>query len=80
MSGLSPLSGAERKLVFEAVGSVVGGKWLGYLTQIAPGLRRIAVLHVPEIAPNVAFLGVSPTFHLESRERDKSTGLAFGVG
>jgi putative tryptophan/tyrosine transport system substrate-binding protein len=36
----------------------IGGKWLGYLSQIAPGLRRIAVLYVPEIAPNVAFLRV----------------------
>jgi ABC-type uncharacterized transport system substrate-binding protein len=36
----------------------IGGKWLGYLNQIAPGLRRVAVMHVPEIAPNVAFLRV----------------------
>ena len=36
----------------------IGGKWLGYLSQIAPGLRRVAVVHVPEIAPNVAFLRV----------------------
>jgi putative tryptophan/tyrosine transport system substrate-binding protein len=36
----------------------IGGKWLAYLNQIAPGLRRVAVLHVPEIAPNVAFLRV----------------------
>jgi len=36
----------------------IGGKWLAYLYQIAPGLRRVAVLHVPEIAPNLAFLRV----------------------
>jgi putative tryptophan/tyrosine transport system substrate-binding protein len=36
----------------------ISGKWLAYLNQIAPGLRRVAVLHVPEIAPNVAFLRV----------------------
>jgi ABC-type uncharacterized transport system substrate-binding protein len=36
----------------------IGGKWLGYLNQIAPGLRHVAVVHVPEIAPNVAFLRV----------------------
>src|SRR5438270_13686571 len=36
----------------------IGGKWLAYLNQIAPGLRRVAVLHVPEVAPNVAFLRV----------------------
>jgi putative ABC transport system substrate-binding protein len=40
---------------FEAA---IGGKWLAYLSQIAPGLRRVAVVHVPEIAPNVAFLRV----------------------
>jgi putative ABC transport system substrate-binding protein len=36
----------------------IGGKWLAYLSQIAPGLRRVAVVHVPEVAPNVAFLRV----------------------
>ncbi len=36
----------------------IGGKWLGYLNQIAPGLRQVAVVHVPEITPNVAFLRV----------------------
>ena len=36
----------------------IAGKWLRYLSQIAPGLRRVAVVHVPEIAPNVAFLRV----------------------
>jgi putative ABC transport system substrate-binding protein len=37
----------------------ISGKWLAYLSQIAPGLRRVAVVHVPEIAPNVAFLRVA---------------------
>jgi putative ABC transport system substrate-binding protein len=36
----------------------IGGKWLAYLSQIAPGLHQVAVVHVPEIAPNVAFLRV----------------------
>jgi putative ABC transport system substrate-binding protein len=36
----------------------IGGKWLAYLSQIAPALRRVAVVHVPEIAPNVAFVRV----------------------
>jgi putative ABC transport system substrate-binding protein len=36
----------------------IAGKWLAYLNQIAPGLRRVAVVHVPEITPNVAFLRV----------------------
>jgi len=36
----------------------IGGKWLAYLNQIAPGLRRVAVMHVPEVTPNVAFLRV----------------------
>jgi putative tryptophan/tyrosine transport system substrate-binding protein len=36
----------------------IAGKWLAYLSQIAPGLRRVAVVHVPDIAPNVAFLRV----------------------
>jgi putative tryptophan/tyrosine transport system substrate-binding protein len=36
----------------------LGGKWLELLRQIAPGVNRIAVVHVPEIAANVAFLRV----------------------
>jgi len=36
----------------------IGGKWLAFLKQIALGLRRVAVVHVPEIVPNVAFLRV----------------------
>jgi putative ABC transport system substrate-binding protein len=36
----------------------LGGKWLELLKQIAPGVNRIAVVHVPEITANVAFLRV----------------------
>src|SRR5262249_52205431 len=36
----------------------IGGKWLAFFKQIAPHLRRVAVVHVPEIVPNVAFLRV----------------------
>src|ERR1700724_1400064 len=36
----------------------IGGKWLAFLKQIAPDLRRVAVVHVPEIVPNAAFLRV----------------------
>jgi ABC-type uncharacterized transport system substrate-binding protein len=57
-SGFVPnLPHPGRKITgFHNFEAAIGDKWLGYLTQIAPGLRRIAVLHVPEIAPNVAFL------------------------
>src|SRR5438105_4983516 len=42
----------------------IGGKWLAFLKQIAPDLRRVAVVHVPEIVPNVAFLRVKlPPLH-----------------
>ena len=40
---------------FEAA---IAGKWLALLKQTAPELRRVAVVHVPEIVPNVAFLHV----------------------
>jgi putative ABC transport system substrate-binding protein len=36
----------------------IAGKWLDLLRQIAPALRRVAVVHVPDIVPNVAFLRV----------------------
>lgn len=34
----------------------IGGKWLDVLKEIAPGVRRVAVVHNPDIAANVAFL------------------------
>jgi ABC-type uncharacterized transport system substrate-binding protein len=34
----------------------IGGKWLELLKQIAPDLRRAAVVHDPRIAANVSFL------------------------
>ncbi len=34
----------------------MGGKWLGVLKQIAPQVRRVAVVHVPEIAANLTFI------------------------
>ncbi len=37
----------------------IGGKWLEVLKQIAPGVRRVAVVHIPEIPANVAFLRVA---------------------
>jgi len=37
----------------------IGGKWLEVLKEIAPGVRRAAVVHVPEITANVAFLHVA---------------------
>ena len=37
----------------------VGGKWLGVLKQIAPQVRWVAVVHVPKIAANVAFIRVA---------------------
>jgi len=37
----------------------VGGKWLGVLKQIAPQVRRVGVVHVPEITANVAFIRVA---------------------
>ena len=35
-----------------------GGKWLEVLREIAPDVRRVAVVHVPEITANVAFVRV----------------------
>jgi putative ABC transport system substrate-binding protein len=35
-----------------------GGKWFEVLKEIAPEIRRVAVVHVPEIAANVAFVRV----------------------
>jgi putative ABC transport system substrate-binding protein len=34
----------------------LGPKWMGILKEIAPALRRVAFVHVPEIKANVAFM------------------------
>jgi putative tryptophan/tyrosine transport system substrate-binding protein len=36
----------------------LGGKWMGILKEIAPAVRRVAFVHVPEISANVAFMRV----------------------
>jgi putative ABC transport system substrate-binding protein len=36
----------------------LAGKWLEVLKEIAPGVRRVAFLHVPDIAAHIAFLRV----------------------
>jgi len=37
---------------------VLGAKWMGILKEIAPAVRRVAFVHVPEITANVAFMRV----------------------
>jgi putative ABC transport system substrate-binding protein len=34
----------------------LGPKWMGILKEIAPAVRRVAFVHVPEITANVAFM------------------------
>ena len=41
---------------FQGYEPAIGGKWLEVLHEIAPDLRRIAVLHNPNVSANVAFL------------------------
>jgi len=45
------------------------GKWMEILRQIAPGVRRVSIVHDPQIAANVAFLraaeDVSPSLGLK---------------
>jgi putative tryptophan/tyrosine transport system substrate-binding protein len=37
---------------------VLGAKWMGILKEIAPAVRRVGFVHVPEITANVAFMRV----------------------
>jgi putative ABC transport system substrate-binding protein len=59
--------------------SAIGGKWLAFLKQIAPDLRRVAVVHVPEIVPNVAFLHVVEAAAPSSRPAATSASSAATV-
>jgi putative ABC transport system substrate-binding protein len=40
---------------FHSFEPAIGGKWLEVLKQIAPSLRRVAVVHDPRIVANVSF-------------------------
>src|SRR5690242_20498252 len=40
---------------FHSFEPAIGGKWLEVLKQIAPSVRRVAVVHDPRIAANVSF-------------------------
>jgi len=46
---------------FDNFEPAMGGKWMEVLTRIAPQVRRVGVIHVPEIAANVAFIHVANT-------------------
>jgi putative ABC transport system substrate-binding protein len=41
---------------FQNYEPALGAKWMGILKEIAPAIRRVAFVHVPEIIPNVAFM------------------------
>ena len=43
---------------FQNYEPALGAKWMGILKEIAPGMRRVAFVHVPEIVANVAFMRV----------------------
>jgi putative ABC transport system substrate-binding protein len=43
---------------FQNFEPALAGKWLEVLKEIAPGVRQVAFLHVPQVAVHVAFLNV----------------------
>jgi putative ABC transport system substrate-binding protein len=46
---------------FQGFEPAIGGKWLEVLREIAPGVRRVAVIHNPNVTANVAFLHAAET-------------------
>jgi putative ABC transport system substrate-binding protein len=46
---------------FQGFEPAIGGKWLEVLREIAPGVRRVAVIHNPNVSANVAFLHAAET-------------------
>jgi putative ABC transport system substrate-binding protein len=46
---------------FSSLETAIGGKWLEVLKQVAPGVRRAAVVYSPDSAANVAFLRAAET-------------------
>ena len=41
---------------FQNFETAIGGKWLGVLKELAPGVRRVAFVHSPDISAHVAFM------------------------
>ena len=41
---------------FQNFETAIGGKWLDLLKEIAPAVRRVALMHSPDISANLAFL------------------------
>jgi ABC-type uncharacterized transport system substrate-binding protein len=41
---------------FQNFETAIGGKWLQVLNEIAPGVRRVAFLHSPDISAHLAFM------------------------
>jgi putative tryptophan/tyrosine transport system substrate-binding protein len=46
---------------FQSFEPAIGGKWLELLREIAPEVRRVVVIHNPNVAANVAFLHAAET-------------------
>jgi putative ABC transport system substrate-binding protein len=46
---------------FQGFEPAIGGKWLEMLREIAPGVRRVAVIHNPNVTANVAMLHAAET-------------------
>ena len=46
---------------FQGFEPAIGGKWLEVLREIAPGVRRVAVILNPNVTANVAFLHAAET-------------------
>jgi putative ABC transport system substrate-binding protein len=49
---------------FAAVEASMGGKWLELLSEIAPGLKRVAIMFNPDVAPVSAYM---PSFETAAR-------------
>jgi putative tryptophan/tyrosine transport system substrate-binding protein len=54
---------------FQNFETAIGGKWLQVLKEIAPGVRRVAFVHSPDISAHVAFMHAA-------QEASSSLGVA----
>jgi putative tryptophan/tyrosine transport system substrate-binding protein len=46
---------------FQNFEAAIGGKWLQVLNEIAPGVRRVAFVHSPDISAHLAFIRTAET-------------------
>jgi len=64
---------------FHSYEPALGAKWMGILKELAPAVRRVAFVHVPEITANVAFMRVGDASSAALGMKVSAVGAPIGL-